>query len=113
MPDSCKFGPLDVHADIDNRIVMGVDEFETIRLIDFEGFTQEEAAEQMSVARSTVQLIYNDARKKLADSLVNGKILTIEGGKFRLCEGNENFCGRGCRRQRRGRRFEGNRSGIE
>jgi len=113
MPDSCKFGPLDSPADTDSRIIMGVDEYETIRLIDLEGFTQEEAADQMSVARSTVQLIYNEARKKLADSLVNGKVLSIEGGKFRLCEGTDNFCGRGCRRQRRGRRFEGKRSGVE
>lgn len=39
----------------------------------------------MGVARSTIQRIYDDARKKIADSLVNGKILKIEGGDYKLC----------------------------
>jgi len=45
-----------------------------------EGFTQEECAKQMDVARTTVQGIYAEARKKIAESLVNGKVLLIEGG---------------------------------
>lgn len=105
MPESNRFGPLDLPADSKNRINMTVDEYETIRLIDHEGFTQEECAKQMNIARSTVQGIYIEARKKLADSLVNGKVLLIEGGEYRLCEGLENGCGRGCHRHRRGRRF--------
>ncbi len=50
----------------------------------------------MNVARSTVQGIYIEARKKLAESLVNGKVLSIEGGEYRLCDGLGNGCGRGC-----------------
>ncbi len=86
---------------------MTVDEYETIRLIDQEGFTQEECAKRMNIARSTVQGIYIGARKKLAESLINGKVLRIEGGEYRLCEGLLNGCGRGrgCHRHRRGRRF--------
>jgi len=84
---------------------MTVDEYETIRLIDMEGFTQEECANQMNVARTTVQGIYFEARKKLAESLVNGKMLLIEGGEYRLCDGLGNGCGRGCRRHRRGMGF--------
>ena len=81
---------------------MTVDEYEAIRLIDLEGFTQEECAEQMGVARSTVQGIYLEARKKLAEVLVNGKLLFIEGGEYRLCEGSGTACGRACRRHRLG-----------
>lgn len=76
---------------------MTVDEYETVRLIDLEGFTQEECAEQMNVARSTVQGIYVDARRKLAEVLVNGKVLLIEGGTYLLCDGSGKGCGRGCR----------------
>lgn len=79
---------------------MTVDEYETIRLIDLEGFTQEEAAKKMNIARTTVQGIYNDARKKVAQSLVNGKVLIIEGGEYRLCSGHEKECGRGCGKRR-------------
>ncbi len=81
---------------------MTVDEYEAIRLIDLEGFTQEECAGQMNIARTTVQGIYNDARKKVAESLVNGKVLFIEGGEYRLCDGRGKLCGGkgGCRRYR-------------
>jgi len=105
LPESNRFGPLGVAAKAGNHINMTVDEYETIRLIDLERFNQEECAKQMNIARSTVQGIYIEARKKLAESLVNGKVLIIEGGEYRLCEEAENSCGRGCRRQRRGMRF--------
>jgi len=82
--------------DDENRVVMAVDEYETIRLIDLVGYTQEECAAQMHIARTTVQGIYNEARKKLADALVNGKVLYIEGGDFALCEGESVPCGKKC-----------------
>ena len=80
---------------------MTVDEYETVRLIDLEGMTQEECAEKMYVARTTVQGIYTAARNKIADSLVNGKILLIDGGDYRLCDGRGSGCGVGgcCRRR--------------
>jgi len=85
---------------------MTVDEFETIRLIDLDGLTQEECANQMNISRTTVQGIYDQARRKLAESLVNGKVLWIEGGEYQLCDGRGNGCGRaGCRRHRCGRGF--------
>ena len=105
LPESDRFGPLNSSVDSKHRINMTLDEYEAIRLIDLEGFTQEECAKQMEVARSTVQGIYIEARKKLAESLVNGKVLSIEGGEYLLCEGLGNNCGRDCHRHRRGRCF--------
>ncbi len=69
-------------------ILLTIDEYETLRLMDREGLSQEEAGERMNVARTTVQLIYTSARRKLADMLVEGRPLRIEGGDYRLCDGN-------------------------
>ncbi|HOU09704.1 MAG TPA: DUF134 domain-containing protein [Clostridiales bacterium] len=101
LPENNRFGPLGMQAGAREHIVMTVDEYETVRLIDLEGFTQEECAAQMNVARTTVQGVYNSARQKIADSLVNGKALWIEGGEYRLCDGQGINCGRGhCGRYR-------------
>lgn len=108
LPESNKFGPLDSVLDDQDHVNMTVDEYETIRLIDLEGFTQEECAKQMNIARATVQGIYVEARRKLAELLVNGKVLIIEGGEYRLCDGSGNGCGRGCHRHGRGRFFTDN-----
>lgn len=79
---------------------MTVEQYETLRLIDLEGLSQEECARSMNVARTTVQRIYIEARKITADFLVNGRMLEIEGGNYRLCKDREhpNGCGR-CRRK--------------
>lgn len=104
LPENNRYGPLNA-AENDNGVVqMSVDEYEAIRLIDTEGYTQEQCAEHMSVSRSTIQSIYDSARKKLSDSLVYGKVLWIEGGEYRLCDGMSNGCGGGgCHRHRCGR----------
>ena len=57
-----------------------VDEYETLRLIDYMGLTQMECALQMQVARSTIASIYESARYKISDSLVNGKAIKVSGG---------------------------------
>jgi predicted DNA-binding protein (UPF0251 family) len=99
LPESNLFGPLNAPDSESEIIIMSVEEYETIRLIDLEGLMQEECAQQMNVARTTVQRIYNDARKKIAETLVNGRTLKIEGGNYKLCEDSEQAhgCGR-CRR---------------
>jgi uncharacterized protein len=80
---------------------MTVDEYEAVRLIDNEGFSQEECSEYMGIARTTVQMIYLSARKKIARTLVEGLALKIEGGDYRLCDGKEQYCGcGGCWRHR-------------
>lgn len=103
LPANNRFGPLGVGAGPREQIRMTVDEYETIRLIDQEGFDQEACAQQMNIARTTVQGIYGRARQKIADALVGGKVLLIEGGEYRLCDEPEEFCGPGCRRRGRGR----------
>lgn len=103
LPEFNRFGPLTEKSDAGHVLSMSVDEFETIRLIDLDGFTQEECAVQLNVSRTTVQGIYQEARRKLADSLVNGKELLIDGGDYHLCDGRGGGCGRGCRGQGRGR----------
>lgn len=106
LPESSQYGPLNGTVESAPDVVMSVDEYEAIRLIDLENFTQEECAEQMKIARTTVQRIYGDARRKIAQSLVYGRILRIEGGEYRLCEGLEDACRcGGCQRHRCGRRF--------
>ena len=72
MPKNNLFGPPGMHSNMDNAVRMTVDEFETIRLIDYEGLMQEECADRMGVARTTVQGIYSVARKKISTSLVEG-----------------------------------------
>lgn len=94
MPAVSEFHP-DGEIKATQSLMMTVEEYEIIRLIDWEGLSQEEAAGEMDVARSTVQRIYEEARRKLADCLVNGKTLKISGGNYRLCSGGEQ-CGR-CR----------------
>lgn len=102
MPTTKEFQPIG-DTSCKASVILTVDEYEAIRLIDKQGFSQEECSNYMQVARTTVQLIYNSARKKLADALVDGLSIRIEGGDFQLCDGNEDYCGcGGCRRHRRG-----------
>lgn len=68
-----------------NRLILSVEEFETLRLLDYLGMTQEQCARQMEVGRATVQTLYTEARKKVARFLVEGADLLIEGGNYELC----------------------------
>lgn len=105
LPQVNTFGPINIEEPLMECITMTVDEYEIIRLIDLERLSQDESANMMGVARSTVQRIYDDARKKLADCLVNGKVLKIGGGDYRLCDvDEEKLCGnRNCYRHRHGK----------
>ena len=102
MPKTTEFSPTACHDD--HRVVfMTVDEYETLRLMDHEGLTQEACAEQMGVSRTSVQAIYASARKKVALCLVEGRMLQIRGGDVRVCEeaacggGRGRGCGKACR----------------
>ncbi len=62
------------------EVILELDEFEAIRLSDFEGLTQEKAAEKMKVSQPTFNRILSSARRKIADALVNGKAIRIQTG---------------------------------
>lgn len=91
LPGNDSFGPAGRAQG--EMVIMTVEEYETIRLIDWEELTQQQCCQQMEVARTTVQAIYESARKKLADCLVNGKQLQIQGGSYRLCGKECGGCG--------------------
>ncbi|MDO5363062.1 MAG: DUF134 domain-containing protein [Eubacteriales bacterium] len=74
------------------------DEYEVIRLLDFVKLTQQQCAVKMDISRPTVTRIYDEARHKLADALINGRGITISGGDVIVCEKlrpeciNEKYC---------------------
>ena len=76
-----------------DKIVISVDEYEVLRLVDYQGLTQQECAKQMQVARSTVTAIYDNARYKLFSSIINNKPLEISGGDFEACKSVTHCCG--------------------
>lgn len=96
LPEVTKFIPGDGKAE--GTVTMTMDEFEAVRLIDRLGLSQEDCAAQMNVARTTVQNIYDSARKKLAQVLVDGKRLCISGGAYELCPHSAGCCKKECRR---------------
>ena len=69
---------------------LSVDEFEAIRLKDLEGFEQNAAADSMRISQPTFHRVIEAARKKVADALVNGKAIRIEGGEY-MSEANRKF----------------------
>ena len=93
-PNVLEFLPAD-DTEKKTPIVLTVDEYETIRLMDKNGYSQEQCAVSMQIARTTVQRIYEIARKKIADALIDGYPLRIEGGDFRICDGQSSNCNLG------------------
>lgn len=84
LPAFTEFIPKNSNKDMP-VVLMPVEEYETIRLMDYNGLTQQECAEQMNVARTTVQALYVAARKRIAVCLVEGKPLKIVGGDYEVC----------------------------
>ena len=79
--------------------ILTLDEYETIRWIDYQKMTHEQCAKIMDISRTTVTEIYESARFKMADCLMNGKELQISGGNYKLCLGEAaNYCQMGCKK---------------
>lgn len=64
--------------------ILTVDEFEAIRLKDFLNLEQGEAAKKMNISQPTFHRLLLEARKKIADAIVNGKAIRIEGGNYKF-----------------------------
>jgi predicted DNA-binding protein (UPF0251 family) len=96
-PAACTFQPAGFPGRELEEVVLSLDELEAARLADLEGLYQEEAAHRMEVSRQTFGNIVAAARRKLADCVVNGKLLRIQGGAVRLA-GLRTFACDHCRR---------------
>lgn len=84
LPQANFYKPSGIPLAILQQVNLTFDELEAIRLADFEGLYQEQAAQKMNISRQTFGRIIESAHKKIADALVNGKALSIEGGPFEL-----------------------------
>ena len=96
MPEVAYFKPSGVPHHLLGSLRLSVEEAEAIRLKDLDGLEQEQCAERMNISRTTFQRVLHSARQKVADALLNGKTIKIEGGnfemathRFRCIEGHE------------------------
>lgn len=90
-PGTTYFKPAGIRMiELDESIVT-IDEFEAIRLKDLEGFEQEECAKKMNISQPTFHRLVSSARKKIADAIVNGKAIRIEGGNYKMAKHIRNF----------------------
>jgi predicted DNA-binding protein (UPF0251 family) len=78
------FKPFGIPRKMLKKDTLLYDEYEAIRLLDYKGLHQEQAVEQMNVSRPTLTRIYEQARKTIAQALVEGKMINIEGGNVQF-----------------------------
>jgi len=83
-PDVTYFKPAGVRMRELEDSVLAVDEFEAIRLKDLKGFDQEQCAKKMNISQPTFHRLVLSAREKIADAIVNGKAIKIEGGNYKI-----------------------------
>ena len=86
IPEITYFRPVGNNPVTCEEVRLSVEEAEAIRLNDLDGLGQEECAQQMSISRPTFHRVLNSARSKLADALLNGKAIRIEGGNYEMAE---------------------------
>ena len=85
-PNVTYFKPAGIRMLDLEEINLTMDELESIRLKDFMGLEQTEAAEKMNVSQPTLHRLLQSARKKIADALTNGKAIKIEGGNYQIAQ---------------------------
>jgi len=77
-----EFKPMGTPGRLLEPVIMSLDEYEAFRLSDYLGMSQEEAADEMEISRPTFTRLIETARKKVTELIINGKMLTIEGGNI-------------------------------
>ena len=87
-PRYAQFMPINHNKETIESIILTIDEYEVIRLVDYENKSHVDCAKIMDISRTTATEIYQTARKKISDCLVNGKALVIKGGEYRFCDGS-------------------------
>ena len=86
LPNVGLFKPAGIPGTALRGVRLSLEQLESIRLRDLEGLEQEECARQMRISRPTFHRVLESARKTLADALINGKAIQIEGGNFELAQ---------------------------
>ena len=84
IPEVTYFKPAGIPLQVLEEVSLSVEEAEAIRLKDLEGLEQEQCAEKMNISRATFQRVLASARQKMADALLRGKAIRIEGGNFEM-----------------------------
>jgi predicted DNA-binding protein (UPF0251 family) len=92
LPDSTFYQP-EGNDPLREEVILTLDEFEAIRLADYAKLYQEQAAERMNISRQTFGRIVDSAHKKIAEMLINGKALRIEGGEVSVRGSKKAVCG--------------------
>jgi len=83
-PDVTYFKPRGVPLRELEEVILPVDEYEAVRLKDLEGLEQEECAKKMNISQPTFHRLVLSARRKVADAIINGKAIKIEGGNYKI-----------------------------
>jgi predicted DNA-binding protein (UPF0251 family) len=86
LPNVAYYKPRAIPISQLDEVGITYDEYEAIRLADLEGLYQEQAAAKMKISRPTFGRIIESAHKKIADALVNGKAIKIEGGVINMAQ---------------------------
>ena len=84
LPNVTYYKPAGIPLRLLNEVKLSIEEAEALRLKELEGLEQSEGAVKMDISRPTFQRILSSARKKVADALLNGKAIRIEGGSFQI-----------------------------
>ena len=95
LPNITYFKPAGIRLRELSEVILNVDEFEAVRLKDLEEMDQEQAAKKMNISQPTFHRLVISARKKIADALVNGKAIRIEGGMYKMVQSIQPGMGRG------------------
>src|SRR4030042_1617216 len=86
MPGVTYFKPAGIPLRSLEEVRLSIEEAEALRLKELEGLEQEQGAEKMNISRPTFQRVLASARKKMADALLNGKAIRIEGGNYEMAQ---------------------------